>query len=132
MHYLREEMKSDNKKFGDEGEEIARKYLQTNGYSIEAVNWRKSRFELDIIAAKKGLLAFIEVKSSRRNSLGPPEIRVNKAKQKKIAEAASEYLSELSAIPENIRFDVIGILTFKDKPPKINHIESAFVIEEEL
>jgi putative endonuclease len=124
-------MKSDNKKFGDEGEEIARKYLLSNGYSIEAVNWRKSRFELDIVASKEGLLVFIEVKSSRRNSLGPPEFRVNKIKQKRIAEAASEYLSELSVLPENIRFDVIGILSSRDKPPEINHIESAFVIEEE-
>ena len=123
-------MKSDNKKFGDEGEEIARKYLLSNGYSIKAVKWRRSRFELDIIAAKEGLLAFIEVKSSQRNSFGPPELRVNKTKQKKIAEAASEYLSEQSVLPENIRFDVIGILTCAEKPPKINHIESAFVIEE--
>ncbi len=121
-----------NKTFGGKGEEIAREYLVSRGYSIEAVNWRKSRFELDIVASQKGLLVFIEVKTSRRSFLGPPELRVNKAKQKKIVEASSEYLGELNQIPENIRFDVIGILIKPGRSPEINHIESAFIPQDDF
>jgi putative endonuclease len=84
------------------------------------------------VASKDNVLAFIEVKSSRTEILGPPELRVNKAKQKKIAEAASEYLSELKTIPENLRFDVIGILMKPDKAPEVKHIKSAYMLEQEL
>lgn len=92
-------------------------------------NWRKSRFEIDIIARKGNILAFVEVKSSRREVLGPPELRVDKRKQKKIAEAAAEYLSEMKSLPENIRFDVISILWKKGDSPRITHIESAFELD---
>ena len=71
------------------------------------------------------------MKSARRKILGTPELRVNKAKQKKIAEAASEYISGLTAIPENIRFDVIGILWGINKAPDITHIEAAFILDQD-
>jgi Holliday junction resolvase-like predicted endonuclease len=57
---------------------------------------------------------------------------VNKAKQKKIAEAASEYLSEMKSIPESLRFDVISILMRPDEAPRVTHIESAYILEEDL
>jgi putative endonuclease len=117
------------KRFGCKGEEIARDYLIARGYKIEALNWRKSRYEIDIVAVKDNVLAFIEVKSSRTAFLGPPEIRVNKTKQKRIAQAASEYLSELEMIPENIRFDVISILLEREDHPRIKHIKSAYIME---
>jgi putative endonuclease len=116
---------------GGRSEEIARNFLIAGGYRIEALNWRKSRFEIDIVASRGDELAFIEVKSSRKDLLGPPELRVDKRKQKRIAEAASEYLSELKSMPENIRFDVISILWRKGKPPEITHIESAFELEQD-
>ncbi|UCE68077.1 MAG: YraN family protein [Candidatus Zixiibacteriota bacterium] len=125
-------MKITGKKFGRRGEEIARNYLIAKGYKIEASNWRRSRFEIDIVASKDNVLAFIEVKSSRAEVLGPPGLRVNKTKQKKIAEAASEYLMELKTIPENLRFDVISILMKPDKGPEVTHIESAYVLEQDL
>ena len=57
---------------------------------------------------------------------------MNKIKQKKIAQAASEYLSELKTIPENLRFDVISILLKPDKAPIVTHIESAYIMEEDF
>lgn len=83
------------------------------------------------MASQKGVIAFVEVKASRRNILGPPEIRVGRQKQKRIAEAASEYLSQLRELPEEIRFDVIGIIWKENHQPQINHIESAFTVGED-
>jgi len=71
------------------------------------------------------------VKTSEKDTLGPPELRVDKRKQRRLAEAATEYISALDSIPENLRFDVIGILWQKDKKPQITHMKSAFVIEDD-
>ncbi|MEE9553129.1 MAG: YraN family protein [candidate division Zixibacteria bacterium] len=109
---------------------MAVEYLVSKGYEIEATKWRVSRYELDIVARKAGMLAFIEVKASRRDLLGPPEIRVGYTKRKRIAEAASEYISQIDNIPEETRFDVIGILWKEGREPRINHIISAFTLND--
>jgi len=50
---------------GQRGEQAACKYLQHHGYQILARNVRLARGELDIIARKQQILAFIEVKTHR-------------------------------------------------------------------
>ena len=72
----------------------------------------------------------MEVKASRRSILGPPELRVVKTKQRRIAEAASEYLALLDREPKEIRFDVIGIIWKEGESPKINHIPGAFTVDD--
>jgi putative endonuclease len=109
---------------------VAADYLISADFSIEAVKWRESRYELDIVARRGGLLVFVEVKASTGGSFGPPELRVNLNKQKRIAAAALEYLSRLEYQPDEIRFDVIGIIWRKGEKPGINHIESAFIVED--
>ena len=109
---------------------VAIEYLVSKGYKIEATGWRRSRYELDIVAIKGETLAFVEVKASKRVTLGPPELRVGKTKQKRIAEAASEYLSLLKELPNEIRFDVIGIIWKSGRKPEINHLESAFTLDQ--
>jgi putative endonuclease len=71
------------------------------------------------------------VKASHKNILGPPELRVDREKRKRIVEAAAEYVSRLQDIPEEIRFDVIGVLWKEGKPPEFNHIESAFTADDD-
>ncbi len=94
------------------------------------MKWRESRYELDIVARKGGLLVFVEVKASSTGSFGPPELRVNRPKQKRIAAAALDYLSGIEYQPDEIRFDVIGIVWRKGEKPGISHVESAFIVED--
>ena len=105
--------------FGSEGERAACEYLKGKGWTIVDTNVRRGRGEIDIIAQKRKLTAFIEVK--RRSSLryGQPAEAVNRAKQRRIAEAAALYMQEKGI--DDVRFDVIEIL-----PGEIRHIESAF------
>ena len=118
------------KEFGDRAEKAAVDYLKSKGYEIEATKWRQTRFELDIVARKDDCLVFIEVKASKRIILGPPEIRVGYEKRKRIAQAASEYISQLDTLPEEMRFDVIGITWGDGERPEINHISSAFTLDD--
>jgi putative endonuclease len=119
----------ERKKLGDKGEEIAASFLRSKGYSIREMKWRQSRYEIDLIASKDNSLIFVEVKTLRNTLLGPPELRVTKSKQKRIAIAAGEYLAQIGEEPAEIRFDVIAIIWQKDKSPAINHIESAFILD---
>ena len=45
------------------GEDIAAKYLESKGFSIVGLNYRKKYGEIDIIAQKSKITHFIEVKS---------------------------------------------------------------------
>ncbi len=119
----------DRKKLGDKGEEIAASFLRAKGFTIREVKWRQTRYEIDLIASKDNSIVFVEVKTLRNTALGPPELRVTKTKQKRIAIAAGEYLSLICEEPDEIRFDVIAIIWQKDKSPIINHIESAFILD---
>ena len=105
--------------FGSEGERAACEYLKRKGWTIVDTNVRRGRGEIDIVAQKRGLTAFIEVK--RRSSLryGQPAEAVNREKQRRISGAAALYMQEHSI--KKVRFDVIEIL-----PGEIRHIESAF------
>ena len=67
---------------GAEGENIALKHLEKNGYKILARNWKHQKEEIDIIAEKNNELAIIEVKTRRGNFFGEPEEFVSKTKQK--------------------------------------------------
>ena len=105
--------------FGGEGERAACEYLRRKGWTIVDTNVRRGRGEIDIVARKRRLTAFVEVK--RRSSLryGTPAEAVNREKQRRIVGAAALYMQEHSL--EKVRFDVIEIL-----PGEIRHIESAF------
>jgi putative endonuclease len=51
------------RQIGKNGEDIAVKWLKNNGHRVIARNYRKSRFEVDIISIdNKNILRFIEVK----------------------------------------------------------------------
>ena len=51
------------KEIGDIGEEYAVNYLKKHRYKILSRNYRKRFGEIDIIAEKKGTVAFVEVKT---------------------------------------------------------------------
>ena len=107
--------------YGNEGEQAACDYLVRHGYTILDRNVRRGRGEIDIIARRRGVIAFIEVKRRSSLSFGTPAEAVNPEKQRRILSAASIYLQEKNLSEANIRFDIIEILA-----NKIRHIEAAF------
>jgi putative endonuclease len=117
---------NENKKqVGNRGEELAAQYLMQMGFVILARNYRKRIGEIDLIAEKDGILAFCEVKRSRFEGESHPELRVNAAKQKKLARCAQIYLSEHPLDFESCRFDILAVKTVRGREI-IDHIENAF------
>ena len=107
--------------YGNEGEQAACDFLVKHGYAILERNLRRGRGEIDIIARRRGVIAFIEVKRRSSLNFGTPAEAVNFEKQRRILSAASIYLQEKGLSEANIRFDIIEILA-----NKIRHIQAAF------
>lgn len=109
---------------GKEGEDIACEYLISLGYTILARNWRAHKNEIDIIALKNNCLIFIEVKTRTTDFWGNPEDFISVAQQKRIKEAAEEYIQETTE-EYDCQFDVISIIKNKQEV-KLEHFEDAF------
>lgn len=88
-------------------------------------NWRWQQKEVDIIAEDNGLLIFIEVKTRSDNYFGNPEDAVDYKKQDYLKSAAEEYMYQHPQY-EEIRFDIISIITKKGVLQEIVHFEDAF------
>ena len=61
--------------------------------------------------------------------MGPPQLRVTKTKQKRIAVAAYQYLASIKDEVDEVSFDIIAILWPREGMPKIEYIESAFTVD---
>lgn len=112
---------------GTYGERVATDFLRANGYSILAKNFKAPRGgEVDIIAHKDRSLAFVEVKTRRKNTKIRPYDAVTKEKQKLIERGANAWLKRLGTRQLPWRFDVIEVYAENQEIPLINHIKDAF------
>ena len=110
-----------NISIGKNGEEIAKKYLEKQGYKILETNKRFSRFsEIDIIALDKDTLVFVEVKTRKTNICGHPMEAITKSKYNHIRQGLFTYLQENPKY-KKYRIDAVSVLL---KPElKIEHLK---------
>lgn len=107
---------------GAAGEKRAEEFLKTKGFKILERNFSRPFGEIDIIAIKRRLLVFVEVKARAYAAFGGPAAAVTPAKQKRITLAASAWLKQTKIKFDGVRFDVIAITD-----TEIEHIENAFI-----
>lgn len=110
------------RRIGNKAEDQATDYLKRQGYKIIERNYNLPCGEIDIIAKKNKTLVFVEVKY-RKNSedFGGPAAAVNKAKQKKVINAALSYIKTKKPNYDGLMFDIIAV-----SGDKIEHIQNAF------
>jgi putative endonuclease len=118
---------AEHNELGKEGEERAREYLQLKGYKIRHTNWRPfgSKYELDIIAEKDGMLVVVEVKSRSSITFEHPLDAITSGKIKRIVDATHEYIFAYDLLIDT-RFDVVAVLSDYKGGFVIEHIEDAF------
>lgn len=114
----------DNRDKGKIGEELATKYLKSNGYKILERNYRSNIGEIDIISVKSNILIFVEVKSRTSTYFGYPHEAVNIRKQDKIIKTSWIYVKQKNLFDYQMRYDIIEV--FLTEKYKIRHIENAF------
>lgn len=110
------------------GETLAAEYLRQQGFSILGAGWRCRFGEIDLIAADKVYLCFVEVKLRKSAAYGTAGAFVDRRKQEKLRLTAQMYLS---GHPTDLqpRFDVVEIYApqgMETKRPEIHIIENAF------
>ena len=110
------------------GEQAAAAYLKKNGYRIIVMNYSCRFGELDLIASRRGYLAFVEVKLRKDDRFATAREFVTAAKQEKIRKTALIWLSQNETALQP-RFDVIEVYAPEGRSTgklEINHIENAF------
>ena len=109
---------------GKTGEARAADFLKEKGYKILNTNWRKGKYEIDIVANDKDCLVIVEVKTRHSNSLVEPEVAVDKQKQRNLIYAANAYIMAFN-IQSETRFDIISVVIAGEEA-RVHHIPDAF------
>ncbi len=118
-------LKSDRRRLGSAGEDLACDLLKKQGLEIVERNWRCRSGEIDIVARGEGVTVFVEVKSRTSDLFGAPAEAVTPAKIARIRRLAGEYLA--GARPgTDVRFDVVSVLFKPDGGHDVTHIPDAF------
>lgn len=117
---------------GKLGEDCAAKFLEAEGYTIVARNFRIRSAEIDIIAQRDSVLVFVEVKARSSIRHGLPSEAVTLRKQKKIIAAAGVFLQDESFCDCACRFDVVEVFLSGERVEEINHIENAFEVTQKI
>lgn len=111
---------------GRQAEQIAGEFLQSRGYRILERNFRSRQGEIDLIAARKQTIYFVEVKGRWSDKFGRPLEQLTGIQERRIRRAAELYLRKQRWEEEvRIRFSVLGVDS-SQQPPRIEFIPDAF------
>jgi putative endonuclease len=112
---------------GRRGEELAAAYLQQEGYRIVAANFvvpvGRNRVgavinvEIDLVAYDGETLCFVEAKTRESDWFAPPQVNVDRRKQRQIARAARAYRRMFGLAGAPYRYDVITIVLPAEEEP---------------
>ena len=114
---------------GYAGERLAITYLLRHGWRVEAHRFRLGHHDLDLIARRGSLVAFIEVKTRRSSRFGKAVESVGPRKRAVLARLAELWRLRFGFQDDRYRFDVITVEPGKagSTSPQITHIENAWL-----
>jgi putative endonuclease len=126
-HYGRRREWADGHAIGRRGEDIAQRFLQRQGMTIVARNYRmeSGAGEIDLIAWDCDKLVFIEVKTRQTEEFGAPDRAIGPGKQRTMLRAARDYARHAEVAWDQVRFDVVGVVL--RRPPAITHFQNVLL-----
>jgi len=109
------------------GEEIAKEHLEAQGYAILEHRFRIGRFEVDLVARRGRVVAFVEVKARRGMRFGLPREAVTWGKRREMDRVARAWQDRRGRDGDLYRFDVVEVmLSGNGGVATVQHIEDAF------
>jgi putative endonuclease len=115
-------------RFGLTGERVAERWLREHGWRLLGRRYRSGRRDIDLIAERDGLVAFVEVKARSGVRFGDPVEAVNWKKRNDLIRSATTWIERNGRPGEQYRFDVIGVL-IAERRVRVRHVENAFAID---
>ncbi len=106
---------------GREAEDAAANWLIAQGWEIAARRRKTKVGEIDLVARREGLVAFVEVKWRRKAA--DLDLAIDEYRLSRVAAAAESVAHEYAMQGEDLRIDVI--LLAPDVEPR--HIENAWM-----
>ena len=90
--------------------------------------YRSGRRDIDLVAEREGMIAFVEVKARRGPHFGGPVEAVNWKKKRELMRSAYTWIDRHGRNGEQYRLDVVGVLVL-DEGVRVRHVENAFGLE---
>lgn len=120
-------MTRQSQELGEAGERIAEAWLAQQGWRILDRRFRSGHRDLDLVAEREGLVAFVEVKARRGKEFGDPVEAVNWRKQRELSRSAAVWMARFGRPEQMFRFDVVGVL-MDGEHARVRHVENAFAV----
>ena len=116
-----------NLRVGASAEDQALQYLQANGLSTVARNYRCRMGEIDLVMRDADVLVFVEVRHRRKNRFASAAESVDIHKQRKLTRAALSFLGRHRQFADcPVRFDVVALDLLRGGWRSLNWIRDAF------
>ena len=115
-------------RLGLQGEESAIEFLTARGWTILAHRFRIGRHELDLVARRGTLVAFVEVKTRQGDGFGAGREAIGWRKRQAIGRVAEAWRLRHGQSGEGYRFDVVEVVLRrpKDGGNRLVHLEDAW------
>ncbi len=113
---------------GQRAEELARRYLVSQGHRILEANVRVGRDEIDLVTVDRDDIVFVEVRSRRAGARVSPEAGFVASKRAALCRGASRLIGERGWGNRRCRFDLVTV-RFAGEVARLRHYPGAFVDE---
>ncbi|MDE2762972.1 MAG: YraN family protein [Gemmatimonadota bacterium] len=112
-------------RLGRRGEDLAAAYLEERDWTILARNYRAGPREIDLVAMRGRVVAFVEVKTRATATGGTPLEPIRWTKQRAVEAAARRWIIENGQPGVAYRFDAVAV-RIRHGRHEIEHVRDAW------
>ncbi|MQA90046.1 MAG: YraN family protein [Gemmatimonas sp.] len=116
----------DQTPLGDWGERVAARHLENDGWTILHRRFRAGRQEIDLIAKRGEVVAFVEVKTRSTRSFGHPFDAIDGRKQADVRKAAEAWIRHNGRDGLTFRFDAMAVRKGESGAVEVEHLQDAW------
>lgn len=118
-------MENTKQSLGRRGEDLAAAYLEERGWTVLARNYRAGPKEIDLVAARDGVVAFVEVKARATGTGGTPLEPIRSLKRRAVETAARRWILENGRPGVTYRFDAVAV-RIRGSRSQVRHVPDAW------
>ncbi len=102
--------------------------MEAAGWRILDRNWRDGPRELDLVAVRDDVLAFVEVKARSGSGWGHPLEGITRRKRREVERAARAWIREHADAVRGrrLRFDAVAVWFRVGRPERMEHVVDAW------